>query len=556
MAAPGPADLVTCPAEIVLNILVYLTSKKDWLALARICRRISHSVVPELRLSSIQDDTSYALWYACAYNRPDILQIQIAMDPTVVGRHFMTSFRPQRAKQAQSQTQWEFCPKFKALGQNMSPLSLAIVTDSAAAVQLLLDNGANPTHPDLWPPFRRWGSKEFYNLPTHDNSIELIKKWFPIHWAVEATHEGSVAIIQMLGAKYSESYDKVKSVLDIHGSHWRIPVIKLLELQKPRRAPAPGQTSCEGFNNDFRRLQDLRLRQLKALLQYPDVDPNLTMNKENSITPISFILSTLNGYKPSFYFEDNLILSHEEDVQADIVNEIAISFLEVLRDFGADIRRLGPPLNSSDSADFETPLHSACKLKERHRPIFLWFLRNGVPVDILSRGQRTPLMAYCSSPFTDVDLFKRFLEYKPLINHADNTLGRTALHELCANVHLGPQVREKAVKMLLDRGADTTYISNVGITPVQELEPAASIINNDVTRMLKRAMRAWRGPGREAHQRHTRDTADNTTGNQELPGSVAIPGSVAQILTQRSMERGHMPRVIRGRKRHQQLASN
>ncbi|KAI0410276.1 hypothetical protein F5X98DRAFT_359921 [Xylaria grammica] len=154
-------------------------------------------------------------------------------------------------------------------------------------------------------------------------------------------------------------------------------------------------------------------------------------------------------------FSVSYMLSHEEKAQAALVNDIAISFLDTLCEFGTDIRALGnvffrERLNDAD----ETPLHTACQLKDRHKPLIYY----------LGKDKNTPLMAYCSSLIENIDKFNEFLSYPHVINHRDFE-GRTALHHLCANAPLSHQVKEKAVRALLDAGADPTIRPENGRTP-------------------------------------------------------------------------------------------
>ncbi|KAJ8127497.1 hypothetical protein O1611_g6138 [Lasiodiplodia mahajangana] len=277
------------------------------------------------------------------------------------------------------------------------------------------------------------------------------------------------------------------------------PIFRVLMLEKPRARSSRSRqpTSCETFNNDLQRIQGVRLRQLVALLEN-GADPNQRYDRD-FVTPIFFLLTSLGTYMPSFYFESWLMLSDEAEHQTNLVNEIVVDFLDTLRDFGADISRLGniyyykEHLARSIFAAYpETPLHAACRLNDRHKPIIHWFLRNGVSINSLGRAESTPLMAYCGSKFTNLDQFRQFLRCKPLINHQD-ILGRTALHDLCDNYGLQPQVMEKAVRMMLDRGANPTLLNNEGRAPGQGIESTARRITpyEDVLLMLQDGCKKW-----------------------------------------------------------------
>ncbi|RYC59849.1 hypothetical protein CHU98_g6372 [Xylaria longipes] len=506
--AHEPASLATIPAEIVLNIIGYLKKKKDWLGLIRTCRRVSSFVVAELDKYNVEDGQYYALWHACVTNKPAILLRQIAQDAAVVNRRFTREFRRAKVERVKFHSKWRFYPDCNVFGKGMTPLAVAIVAGSDAIVQILLANGADPNCPDVSPVFSNW-------IP-----------WYPIHWAVASKHDSSVETIRMLGAHSANMNQVPQGCIEGVSEYPRgmkcAPIFGLLMLQKPLwDSQGKRQTTCEEFNDDLRQLQGLRLRQLEALLRC-GADPNVRYDWD-LVTPVFFLLSNMATYNPSFYFEKSVTLSHEEDGQANVINEIATSFLDMLRNFGADICGLGniyyhQELARRISASYpETPLHAACRLKDRHKHLIDWFLRNGLPIDSLGMAQSTPLMAYCGSTFTNVDLFRKFLRNGPMINHSD-ILGRTALHDLCANQGLRPQVREKAVKMMLDRGADPTIISNEGHVPAEELDlgglnstrkdsPHMDSPHKDVLAMLERATKAWnKGARKRENKRNERPT--------------------------------------------------
>ncbi|KAI0188123.1 ankyrin repeat-containing domain protein [Xylaria flabelliformis] len=498
MTAQEPANLGNAPAEIIINILDYLEAKKDWLCIARSCRRLSNFIVPELDKYTVGNGGYYAVWYACVANKPAILLRHIALDATVVNRYFTKDFCCHGMSRINGES-----------SKGKVPLAVAIIAGSEAIVQLLLVNGADPNRPDLTTltPFSLDWDLELDRNPT---------PWRPIQWAVMSRHESSVAIIKMLGA-HSVNTNQAPGgcMADRADSH--APIFILLRLQKPKCGWSRDkqQTSCEEFNDDLRRLRDLRLRQLEALLQH-GADPNIRYGS-GPLTPIFFFLDSLAFYRPSFYFDNALALSQEKDAQADIVNEIATSVLDMLLNFGANIYELGVSTFMRLRLFRETPIHLACRMKDQNKPIIDWFLRNGVSIDSLDEAQGTPLMAYCSSAFKDLDLFRKFLSNGPLINHSD-IKGRTALHYLCANQDLTPQVMEKAVKIMLDRGADPTFVSNEGRVPAQELDPvgskgssrsASSGRHRDVLLMLKRATETWNKRARKQEETKSKDSKNN-----------------------------------------------
>ncbi|TRX91579.1 hypothetical protein FHL15_007584 [Xylaria flabelliformis] len=487
MTMQEPASFATAPAEIVINILNYLVAKRDWLCIARSCRRLSKFIVAELDKYTVGDGDYYAVWYACVTNKPIILLRHIAFDAAIVNRHFTKDFRRKGTRRMRCDSEWRTNHAKTSFGKDMTPLAVAIIASSEAIVQLLLANGADPNRPGLTSSLDR-------------------RPWRPIHWAVASKHESSVAIIKMLGAHSVNTNLPPKDYTENELLYEPFPIFMLLVLQKPQWNPRDlRRTNCEEFNGDLWQLQDLRFRQLEAILQC-GADPNIRFD---SVTPVFFFLYHLSIYSPSFYFDRNMALSHEEDAQATMVNEIATLFLDMLRDFGADIFEIGETYHLGSQP--VTPLHAACMLKDRHKPIIDWFLRNGVSIDSLDADQGTPLMAYCASVFTDLDQFRKFLSNGPLINNSDIS-GRTALHHLCANKYLHPQVMEKAVKIMLDRGADPTFISNDGLVPAQELDPVGFIDpskshQKDVLVMLRKATKTWksRARRREARRKKSED---------------------------------------------------
>ncbi|TGJ84143.1 hypothetical protein E0Z10_g4625 [Xylaria hypoxylon] len=447
MAMHEPTSLSVLPAELILDILGSLDMKRDWFSLARTCRRVSNVVVAELGKYNANEGNNYAFWYACVANKPTILLRHISLDVTVVNRHFTCNFMNPRIK--------------FAFGQFMSPLAVAIRAGRGGIVRLLLANGADA------------------NLPDREPASKQCVLCYPINWAVDSKHDSSVAIIKML-KDHSADLNQVPKDWGKRRDEYPkrmkcAPIFRLLMLDKPPRRPHSSQpTSCEMYDNDFKKIQDLRLLQLIALLE-GGADPNKRWDWD-FVTPVFFLLASLAAYTPSFYFPNRLMLSHEEAAQASMVNDIVASFLDTLRDFGAHVHGLGntyfyneEEARAISAAYPETPLHAVCRLKDRHKPLIYWFLRNGTHIDVLGKASNTALMAYCGSNFKDTDQFQKFLRRRPVINHRD-ILGRTALHDLCANRLLQPQVKEKAVRMMLDAGADPTAVSDEKRDPTEELD--------------------------------------------------------------------------------------
>ncbi|RWA09880.1 hypothetical protein EKO27_g5221 [Xylaria grammica] len=514
-----PANLSHLPPELILMILNALKRRRDWYFLARTCRYIAHIVVPELDKSNTREHYNYALWYACVVNNPTILLRQISLDATVVNRHFVRNFVHRRVKYA--------------YGQSMSPLSVAIVAARSDMVELLLANGADANLAGLVPI-------------SADSAAGNHMLWYPIHWAVASKHKNSVAIIKILG-DHSANLNRVpEECSETKHRHYPqvmkcAPIFRLLMLDKPRCTPEYSEqvTSCEMYNEHFEKLQRLRLRQLKALLE-GGANPNKPHGGE-FLTPVFFLLTRLAAYTPNFYFSNRLMLSHEEEAQASMVNDIVASLLDTLRDFGANIHGLGNTytLNQfgmphrTTAAALETPLHAVCRLNDRHKPLIDWFLRNGTDINVLGDADTTALMAYCDSNFKDTDQFQAFLKRRPVLNHKDKD-GRTALHYLCANRVLQPQVMEKAVCMMLDAGADPTALSKANHAPWREMEipvkksgGSAEVCNaHDTTlKMLRSAAKAWKKREKKAIERqeeNDKQQADNNRSqkeNDEQPAS-------------------------------------
>ncbi|KAJ8114840.1 hypothetical protein ONZ43_g4807 [Nemania bipapillata] len=352
------AQLASLPNELLLEVLKWL-DKRDWLTLARTCRRLANFSAPELDRYTLRrgDDYGYALWYACAVGKPDVLLRQIFLDSAVIHGHFQHNFTHKTLT--------------RAIGKNMTPLAVAIASGNHTIARLLLAHGADPDGPDSRPVL--------CNLVLYH----------PIHWAVTSPLESSIPIIQALRAC---SVDMNQLPTDTtHGTSAEAksmlfaPIFRALTLEKP--------LSCRIY-----------VAASSLALLACGADPDVRYSGDGE-TPIFFLLGNLAHYTPSFYFSDRLILSHEAKAQADLINDIVASFLDTLHRFGANLNLL-------------SNIHC-----------FWWFLNQG-----------------------------------PMINSQDIE-GRTALHELCDNEHLGPQVKEKTVAMLLKRGADPTLLDVEGHAP-------------------------------------------------------------------------------------------
>ncbi|KAI1349161.1 ankyrin repeat-containing domain protein [Xylaria sp. FL0043] len=473
------------PPEILVDILGELPKKRDWLALAKTCRGVSGVAAAELRKYSLGEGRDCAFWHACVTGKADLVQRHIAHDATVVNQQLRPSYNVRG--RIGSQLDWL-----------ITPLAVAIIAGKDDIVQQLLDNGADANLPD-----------ETITLS------EYLVPRYPLLWAVISKHKRSVAIIKMLTDhsadvnRLPDSWDRKIASLDHNYPRYELCVVifQVLQLEQPSRSSmrcTRRLTSCEQYNRDFKKIQNLRLRQLKALL-CAGANPNTPHNWE-AVTPIFFLLDSVASYEPSFYFSDSLIVSDEEEVQATMLNDIAISFLDVLRDFGADVRRLGNTFfyknkmgRTFSPAYREMPLHAACRLKDRHKPLIYWFLRNGAHIDDVGGDGNTPLMVYCGSRFQSVDQFQEFLSCGPEVNRRDKD-GRTALHHLCANRWLQPLVMENAVSMMLGAGADPTAISDQALVPAQEIDLKNGPYDS-VAEMLREAYEEWKQLDKERERR-------------------------------------------------------
>ncbi|KAI1149776.1 ankyrin repeat-containing domain protein [Nemania diffusa] len=458
------ACLAYLPVELLLAVTPTL-EKRDWLALARTCQRLANVLVPELDRYGGKREDYYALWHACVTNNPDVLLHQIALDPSSVNVYFPCHFRHRVLKHPH--------------GMNMTPLAVSITVGSLTAAEILLAHGADPNRPD--------------KQPVMDDQLLL----YPINWASVSKFECSVPLIRMLkacSADMNQLPEDVTACAPKCASGMQCaPIFRVLglDLPRPHASRRRKQTTCDMYNNDLRKLQCLRLRQLTALLEC-GADPN-GLFREGRESPIFFLLSSLAHYTPSFYFSDRLIVSHEANDQAHLMNEIVVSFLSILRDFGAVLSSLGNIKCRGSTVHPETPLHTVCRLDDWHKPLICWFLDNGISINSLDKARRTPLMIYCRSRFTDIDWFRWFLSNNPDINHQD-MLGRTALHELCDNEELWPQVKEKAVRMLLDTGADPTLLNMEGGAPGHRIHNTKHCRSRyeDVGLMLRCATKQWK----------------------------------------------------------------
>ncbi|KAI0975115.1 hypothetical protein F4678DRAFT_419361 [Xylaria arbuscula] len=439
----APVSLPMLPPEMTLNILRYL-ERSDWAAYARTCRRVSNVVSAELEKRCMGKDRDRSLWYACVTDKPDLLRRHISHDATIVNHTF--SYYPGTFRGS-------------TFGLGMSALAAAVTAGRENIVRLLLENNANANLPDDKPMLMGAGH------------------YYPINRAVRSKHKSSVAIISML-KQHSANMNQVPKdegdgvvIDDYHFKRLKYaPIFQVLRLDMPvgnsRLSAQP--TSCEQFNRDFRKRQALRSHQLVALLSC-GADPNAI---GNFMTPIFFLLDSLARYVPSFYFSNRLILSDEADKQASLVNNFALLLLDVLLAYGADIHAFGNTEFYKDmmgdhmSDEYvESPLHAVCRLRDRHRPLIDWFLYHGVDVNIRNANGVTTLMVYCSSPFEDLEQFQQFLNRRPEIDLRDR-YRQTALHHLCTNDRLKIQVKEKAVRMMLDAGADPTALDESGHHPM------------------------------------------------------------------------------------------
>ncbi|KAI2638432.1 ankyrin repeat-containing domain protein [Xylaria nigripes] len=454
------SSLITMPTEIILIILGNLEKKKDWAALAGTCRGISSIVGAELDKFNLEDTSSYALWYACAKNNQAVLTRIIANEPNLVNSYFTTSFFHEELDQY--------------LGRNMTPLCVAILAGHKELVESLLEKGANANKPDRKPIQ--------YNQTCR----------YPIHWAASSKHPSSAAIIDLLAA-YSTDMNQMPQLPRVEEPNFEYqkgtdcaPIFQVLLLDKPiqhsSRRHIP--TCATTFDDDLRKLQAVRLTQLRALISH-GANVNLPYSWD-AVTPIFFLLYNLDKYMPSFYYSDYLASGSDKDVQIALINDIVTAFLDVLYAAGADINALGNEYFEyfgnrrarSVAAMFpETPLHAACRLQDCYKPVIFWFLDHGANVNALSKPLVTPLMSYCYGDFADLLLFCRFIRSgaasEEVINRQD-ALGWTALHHACANMYISTVVKAKTVKILLLYGANPTIVCNKGKRPAAEIDLSIS----------------------------------------------------------------------------------
>ncbi|KAI8629807.1 ankyrin repeat-containing domain protein [Xylariaceae sp. FL1651] len=445
--------LPALPVELLRQIFSELQTQADRSHLAQTCRRVSLLLIPELYTHDAKYDDHHALLWACESNKDKLLEDLIRRDATIVDRIF-TEDHSYHGRRITS--------------KYLTPLITAIRASSTMCVFILLKNGANANLPDQEP------------VEGHR------ARWYPINWAVGCRTSRSIPIIKMLkkrgadinqiprwperipGYIYPDIFSSASPGLDLP------PIFRVLLFEKPRLPQSRYNelTDATSFNKDFKKLLALRNKQLKHLLEN-GADANAKRNiggVEFKQTPVFFLLLQLQWFSTSFYFPDVLKLRHEENTQAQIVNEMSVLFLNTLKDYGADIHmRVAhmpkPPLRET------TPLLEACALPDPHRPIIHWFLDNGVSINTPNAGGRTPLMSYCDarygSAIRDLEQLEAFVKRGPCLNARDSD-GRTALHKLLLNRDLRPLVREKAAKMLVKRGADPTIANNWGELPGQE----------------------------------------------------------------------------------------
>lgn len=502
MSTPEPVGLASMPPEVMLEIISYLPRRRDWLSLARSCQHVSSIVTAELTKYSltVTGDRSYSCWYACVHANLDLLRRHLAHDPNVVHYLFpretfqsMTGHRDSGDgfRLVRSSNKW------KPDGNEMTPLAIAVIAGNYTVVQELLAKGANPNRTGAEP-----------------SSTGLLR--YPIHWAVCSRKSNSIAIIKALG-KYSANLNTEHRDLDIGmgiGQMWRgescAPIFLLLMLQKPR-ARTQGQTTCEMFNHDFQQLQKFRLQQLTALLK-SGADPNIKY-PETDMTPVLFLLSSLNEYSPSFYFSSILQTREEEREQSEIVSDTVISFLETLHSFGSDLNKSGDTFTYRSSPttymyrvpeEFDrniflrgrTPLLMACRLHDDYKKFLIpWFIVNGARTDMLTAEGTTMLMEFCQSRFADISLFKKILTIRdhPHINFT-GPQGRTAFHYLCANPRITPRVKVQAIKLMFSIWADPTLVSEEGHTPCGEIEKTKSdaFMFDESVELLKKYDEKWK----------------------------------------------------------------
>ncbi|KAI1314113.1 hypothetical protein F5Y03DRAFT_3790 [Xylaria venustula] len=496
MTIQEPASLPRLPPEITLHILRYLRWKRDWSALARTCRRVSNVVSAELEKCCMGEYRDFSLWHACVADNHGLLLRHLSHDATIVNHTFTvypTIFRD------------------SPFGLGMSPLSAAVLVGRDDTVRLLLENNANPNLPDSEPGL-------------YSNSLP-----YPINWAVRSKHKSSVAIISTL-KQYSADMNQVPkdrgdgNFLD--GYHHRslkyAPIFEVLRLDMPvgNAYLKTATTNCKQFNHDFKKIQTLRLRQLKTLLLC-GANPNAI---GNSMTPIFFLLDRIAQYIPTFYFSNDLITSDEADEQASLVNDVALSLFDILLAHGADIHAFGitnfykQQMGSRISHTYvESPLHAACRLKDRHRLLIDWFLFHNVDINIPTADGVTPLMVYCSSPFEDLERLRRFLDCGPLINLKD-VLGLTALHYLCTNSFLKIGVKERAVRLMLNSGADPTALDHVNHYPLwrDETEDRSPDVHDSLYETLTCERKKWqkRKNKDENRRRHANHRCNERGGHE------------------------------------------
>ncbi|KAI1823220.1 ankyrin repeat-containing domain protein [Xylaria intraflava] len=448
------ANIATMPAEILLEIFSNLKKKRDWITLATTCRSISRVAVAELDKYNTKQCNNYALWYACVKGNFAILDRLITPNPKAINYYFTKSFEEPEL--------------MLTFGKNMTPLSVAILAGRHDVVAWLLKHGADANLCDKKPVTTEFG-------------VCL----YPINWAAASTHISSVSIIAYLAAHGADLnrkphiFRKLGEGLEYPKGICCAPIFQVLLLDHPcPLADRSKPKNPETYNSDLKALQALRLAQLRVLLAGgADINARYSFD---AITPMFFLLDGLMYFKPVLHSESWYSMASDKKAQAALITDIAMSFFDVLRAKGANVRELGHPYFNGNMAarqvafDFpELALHYACRLPDVHKPTIFWFLDHGIGANALSMSQATPLMGYCHSEFEDMQMLTKFIcrgaGAKEMINRQDVT-GRTPLHELAANPNLTPWVKRQTMKILFACGAKPDIRSRDDYTPIDEVK--------------------------------------------------------------------------------------
>jgi len=461
---PTP-NVDTLPTELLLNILGNLRRKRDWLALGRTCRRLSSVAIPELDKYNAGEGNNFALWYACRRNSVHVFNHLVGLDSQTqnwINRHFTVSFY------CRSRGAW--------LGKGMTPLNVAILGDKGEIMAVLLAFGADP------------------NIPDNVALLTRPARWYPINYAVaRATMESVVILRFLLKAGANPNQEPIVSTPVIMQSERQptisrdgveslgfqcAPIFRVLDVQEAvirQSFRARQGTESDTYDSHLEAALDMRNRQLEILLE-AGADPTLR-HKLCQSQPLFYLLSRLDRYMPTFFYSPNAQTIDDINNQCRKVNKKVMSFLSTLRNY-VDINELDMPIYSMPRCRERrhgidlipvTPLHFACELPDRHKPIVHWFLRNGASIDAPDRDGKTPLMAYCTSKFANTDQFMDFVRAGANV-HARSNDGTTALHALCRNRMITGATKELAVIFLLCLGADPRMENDAGQRPVHMLE--------------------------------------------------------------------------------------